>query len=382
MRGARDDTFMTTESLLLLKQSLSFLIGATALAFLWAPLLTKFLYKYKITRRGDYDFTLQGEKKHKAGTPIMGGLLVVGTVAVITVLFNWQRRYTYVPIGVMGIAAMLGGADDLLTIFGGTRRLRSLKHRLNLIKVHNQWPMKLWHALAIPWTTFREAVSIFGSKQERGIQVHEKLILQFVAGAITAWWIYVKLGESWHTLWIPFHGVIPIGWWIIPIIIFFVMFTANAVNVADGLDGLAGGSLISAFAGLTILSWIEGRTAFMPLNATVVGALIAYTYFNIKPARFQMGDVGSLGLGALLAINAIALNRTLLLLFFGFIFYVEICSVIIQVLSRHLFGKRVFKMSPLHHHFEIKGWSEEKIVTRFWLIQAFVVTVGIWLALN
>ena len=158
------------------------------------------------------------------------------------------------------------------------------------------------------------------------------------------------------------------------------MFTANAVNIADGLDGLAGGSLIITFAALTLISWVEGRTGFTPLNATVVGALIAYTYFNIKPARFQMGDVGSLGLWALLAINAIAINRTLLIPFLGFIFYVEAVSVIIQVLSRRLVGRRFFKMAPIHHHFEFKGWNEEKIVMRFWIIHAFMCIVGIWIA--
>ena len=159
------------------------------------------------------------------------------------------------------------------------------------------------------------------------------------------------------------------------------MFTANAVNIADGLDGLAGGALITTFLGLTIISWAQGLISFTLLNATVVGALIAYTYFNIKPARFQMGDVGTLGLGSLLAVNIIAMDRTILIPIFGFIFFIEIISVIIQVFSRRLFGKRFFKMSPLHHHFEFKGWSEEKIVMRFWLVHAFMVIVGIWLAL-
>lgn len=365
-----------------IQQSLVFLIGSTIIAFLWAPLLTKILYKYHITRRAEFDPTLQGERQHKAGTPTMGGLLVIVTVTLVTMLFNWQRKYTYVPIGAMGISALLGAVDDLLNIFGTKRRLRNVRHTIILIKVHKRWYMKGWHTLTIPWIAFREMVSMFGSKQGRGIQVHEKLLFQFVAGVITAWWVYAKLGVSWQTLNIPFDGTLYVGWFIIPIIIFFVMFTANAVNVADGMDGLAGGALIAAFLGLTIVSGLEGRTAFAPLNATVAGALLAYTYFNVKPARFQMGDVGSLGLGTLLAINAIALNKTLLIPFFGFIFYIEIFSVILQILSRRLLGRRLFKMSPLHHHFEILGWPEEKVVMRFWIIQAFMVMMGVWLALN
>lgn len=367
-------------SITLLENSLVYLISACLGAFLWAPILTKILYKYKITRRGDFDFTLRGERQEKVGTPIMGGLLIILTVTIITLLFNWDRRYTYVPIGVMAIAALLGATDDLLNIFGVERRVRAMHQTIKLIKVHKNWYMRLWLVITLPWVAFQRLTGMFGSHPGKGVHVHEKLILQFLAGAVAAWWVYVKLGASWHSLWMPFDGQIQIGWWIIPVIIFFVMFTANAVNIADGLDGLAGGSLIITFLALTAICWIEGRAAFAPLNATVAGALIAYTYFNIKPARFQMGDVGSLGLGALLAMNAIAINRTLLLPFLGFIFYVEIFSVIIQVLGRRLLGRRIFKMAPLHHHLEFRGWSEEKIVMRFWVIHAFVVTVGIWVA--
>src|SRR3989344_1199039 len=241
----------------LLQQSLVYLIASTVGAFLWAPILTKLLYKYNITRRADFDFTLRGDRQHKVGTPIMGGLLVVITVTVVTMLFNWERRYTYVPIGAMGIAAVLGAADDLLNIFGAKRRLRHLDQTITLIKVHRKWYMKILHALTLPWAAFRHLASTLGSHPGKGMQVHEKLLLQFLAGAVTAWWVYTKLGPSWHTLWIPFDGYVDVGWWIIPIIIFFVMFTANAVNVADGLDGLAGGSLLSAFTWLMVLSWVE-----------------------------------------------------------------------------------------------------------------------------
>jgi phospho-N-acetylmuramoyl-pentapeptide-transferase len=365
----------------LLKNSLVFFIGACALAFLLAPILTKILYKFKITRRSEYDFTLYGDRQIKVGTPVMGGLLVIITVTAITILFNWNRKYTYVPMGVMAISAMLGAADDLLNIFGAKRRLRTLRQTLTLIRVHRHWYGRLWHIITLPWAIFKRLTHMLGSHPGRGIQVHEKLLLQFAAGAVAAWWVYTKLDPHWHTMAVPFDGRLDANWWIIPIIIFFVMFTANAVNIADGLDGLAGGSLLITFVGLTVLSWIEGRVAFTPLNATIAGALLAYTYFNVKPARFQMGDVGSLGLGALLAINMIAIDKTLYLPFFGFIFYLETVAVILQVISRRLFGRRLFKMAPLHHHFEFKGWSEEKIVMRFWIIHAFMVVVGIWAAL-
>ena len=369
-------------SIALLQRSLIYLMAATVGAFLWAPLLIKLLYKFKITRQAEYDFTLKdGERSSKVGTPIMGGLLVVLTVTIITLLFNWERANTYVPMGVMGISALLGAADDLLNIFGRKRRQRNIKHTLQLIKVHKIWYMKLWHILTLPWIAFGQLAATLGSHPGRGIQVHEKLLLQFLAGAVTSGWIYFKLGPQWHSLWLPFDGQPFLGWFIIPLVIFLVMFTANAVNIADGLDGLAGGSLIATFLGLTIISWALGRTSFTLLNATVAGALITYTYFNIKPARFQMGDVGSLGLGALLAINAMAINRTILIPVLGFIFYIEIISVVLQIFFRRILGRRLFKMSPLHHHFEFVGWNEEKIVMRFWVIHAFFVIVALWLAL-
>lgn len=367
----------------LLETALLYLICTAIGAFIWAPLLTKFLYKYKITRRAEFDFTLQSEERmQKVGTPIMGGLLIIISVTFVTLLFNWERSYTYVPIGAMAVASLLGAADDLLNIFGIKRKQRTLAHTWTLVKVHKSIWGKIYYFLSLPWTAIRQFFGALGSHPGKGIMVHEKLLLQFLAGAVVAWWIYFKLGPHWHSLWIPFNGELMLGWLIIPLVIFLVMFTANAVNIADGLDGLAGGSLLITFFGLTAISWIEGRVAFTLLNATVVGALITYTYFNIKPARFQMGDVGSLGLGALLAINVVAVNKTLLIPVLGFIFYVEAISVIIQVFSRRVLGKRVFKMAPLHHHFEFHNWSEEKIVMRFWLIHLFFVVIAVWLAMN
>lgn len=367
----------------LLEQGLVYLIASALGAFIWAPLLTKILYKYRVTRQGEFDFTLKNPlRAGKIGTPIMGGLLIVVTVTLVTIFFNWSREYTYVPIGVMAISSLLGAADDLLNIFGKKRRARSVEQALKLIRVHRSPWVRLWHALTLPWTALQRFVGLFGSHPGRGIMVHEKLFFQFLAGAVTAWWIYFKLGPHWHSLWVPFDGELYLGWGIIILVILIVMFTANAVNIADGLDGLAGGALIITFLGLTVISWAAGQTAFTLLNATVVGASIAYTYFNVKPARFQMGDVGSLGLGALLAINTIAINKTMVIPFLGFIFYVEAVSVIVQVFSKKILGRRWLKMAPLHHHFEFRGWSEEKIVMRFWLVHAFFVIVAVWLALN
>jgi len=271
---------ISVESLNLLKTAIFYALASGLVAFLWAPILIKILYKFKITRRAEFDSTLNITTK--AGTPIMGGLLVVVTVALITFFFNWERTFTWVPIGVMLLSALLGGIDDVMHIYGHERRHRKLKQIFTLIKVHADWKQRFWLIITLPWSIFKRASLWLGSHPGKGVHVHEKLLLQFVAGAITAYWIYFKLGEQWQQINIPFDGLVNIGWWIIPLIIFFVMFTANAVNIADGMDGLAGGSLIITFSALTILSWITGYNEITLLNATTVGALITYTYFNYK----------------------------------------------------------------------------------------------------
>ncbi len=362
---------------------ISFALGGALVAYLLAPFLIKLLFHFHIIKGVKTELSTIGSHAYKSTTPVMGGLLVVVTVALITYFFNWSRSFTYVPIGVMIISAALGAIDDLMNIYGTERRSRKLGHIMNLIRIHKDWRMRLWYVITLPWSAFKRMSVWFGSRTSKGVFVHEKLILQFIAGAIAAWWIYTKLGPAWHYIYVPFMANgFDLGWIVIPVIIFIVMFTANAVNIADGMDGLAGGMLITTFMALSILSWINGFGEVAILNATVTGALVAYTYFNIKPARFMMGDVGSLGLGALMAVNALAIGELIPLIFIGFLFYVEALSVIIQVASRYLLGRKIFKMAPIHHHFELKGWTEEKTVMRFWVVHFIFVVFGFWLALH
>ncbi|HVU06269.1 MAG TPA: hypothetical protein VHE10_00515 [Candidatus Paceibacterota bacterium] len=376
-----------TDFLPLQIHSLTTIIGFGIVACLtslaWAPFLIKILRRGRIVRKSEGDKTLGLESRsEKANTPIMGGLLVIVTVAALAYFFDWDRRYTWVPVGVMLLSAALGAFDDLLNTFGSGRRQRSLSQTMTLIRVHKNILYRLWLVVTLPWTVFKRATTIFGSKQRTGVLVHEKLLLQFAAGAVSVWWIYYKLGEAWRDIYVPFHGLVSIDGFLIPLIIFVVMFTANAVNVSDGMDGLAGGMLIPTFGALAFLSWIAGYDALAILNAVTVGALITYTYFNVKPARFQMGDVGSLGLGGLLAINALAVNSMAILPFIAFMFYAEAATVLVQSVGRHVFGRRVFRMAPLHHHLELKGWSEEKVIMRMWIVHLGMVLIGVWIGLH
>ena len=368
----------------LLTTILFFIIFSCLIAFVLAPLIIHLLYKLKIQRRMELDPSLKAnnQRADKTGTPIMGGLLMIVTILIVTLLFNFEQKFTYVPIGVMCLSALLGGIDDILNVFGEKRKSRSLRLTLKLIHCHKNKVYRLWLIFALPWTLFKNAFRILSSHPTRGVLPHEKIILQFLTGVITAWWIVFKLGNQWLYIWVPFNGEIYLGYWMIPIVIFTVMFFANAVNISDGLDGLSGGVLLSAFGGLAIISLLQNNSHFAILNASVIGSLIAYIYFNIKPARFQMGDVGSLSMGALFAVTAIAQNRLLIIPFFGFIFLLEIVSVILQIFWRHVLGKRLFKMAPLHHHLECLGWSEEKIVMRFWIINLFMMFLGLWIAMH
>ncbi len=361
---------------------IGFVLAGTIVSFLWVPILTRILYRFHVVKEAKTELVGLGSHAYKTQTPIMGGLLVIITVAIITFFFNWSRSFTWVPISVMLISALLGGIDDLMSIYGAERKSRKLAHIMNLIRVHKDWTMRVWYIVTLPWTAFKRMSVWFGSRTRRGVLVHEKLILQFIAGSVTAWWVYSKLGPAWHYIYFPFNFNVDLGWLIMPIVVLVVMFTANAVNIADGMDGLAGGMLITTFSALTLLSWINGFGEIAILNATTVGALVTYTYFNIKPARFMMGDVGSLGLGALLAVNTLAIGELGSLFFLGFMFYIEALSVLIQVASRYFLGRKVFAMAPLHHHFEIKGWTEEKTVMRFWVLHFIFVVFGFWLALH
>lgn len=361
---------------------MGFILLGAIVAFIWAPFLSRALYRWNVIKGVKTELSTIGSHAYKATTPVMGGLLIVITVAVITFLFNWSRSFTWVPIGILIISASLGAIDDLMNVYGNERHSRKLSHIISLIKVHKDLKMRIWYIITFPWSAFKRMSVWFGSRTRRGVFVHEKLILQFIAGTLTAWWIYAKLGPAWHYIYFPFDMSINADIFIVPIIIFIVMFTANAVNIADGMDGLAGGALIITFSALTLLSWINGFGEMAILNATTVGALIAYTYFNIKPARFMMGDVGSLGLGALLAVNAMAIGETSALIFLGFIFYVEAITVLLQIFSKYIFGRKLFRMAPLHHHFELSGWSEEKTVMRFWVVHFIFVVFGFWLALH
>ena len=358
----------------------AYMLIAAILSLLLSFPIINLLYKFKIVRQIDKDFTAIIEKRRlKRGTPLMGGLIVVLTVLVMNLIFNFNGT-TKVPLLVFSISAVLGAFDDVLNIYGRERPVRSINRTLKLAKVHKSFFMRLFYIITLPWAAFKWIFYLLGSNPGKGIQSHEKVIIQTVAGALVAWWIYFASGwPNPSEIWVPWIGSIDLGIWIIPIIIFSVVGMANAVNITDGMDGLAAGLLFVAFLGFAFVAYFVGDEPIAILSATVLGSLIVYLYFNIPPARFQMGDIGSLALGTLLATVAFALNKAVLLPIFGFFFVAEVISVIVQGISRRLLGRRILKMAPIHHHLEVLGWSEPKVVMRFWVLSPLFVLFGIWL---
>ncbi|HMH31128.1 MAG TPA: phospho-N-acetylmuramoyl-pentapeptide-transferase, partial [Methylomirabilota bacterium] len=203
-----------------------------------------------------------------------------------------------------------------------------------------------------------------------------KFTLYSLVALVGGWWFYAKLGVT--SIYIPGVGQWYIGIMIIALFWLVVVATANSVNISDGLDGLAGGLLTSSFTAYAIIAAVEGKFALAGFCVTVIGALLSYTWFNIYPARFLMGDVGAFALGTALGIIALQTNTIYVLPVIGAVYVMETGSVIINRLSRKLRnGKKVFLSSPIHHHFEAIGWPETKVTMRFWILGQVATVLGL-----
>ncbi len=319
------------------------------IAFVSTPVLTHFLYRYKLgkpIRSAEDAPVFASLHKNKSGTPTMGGILIWMTVAILSVGFFYlgkffpdtplaalnflTREETLLPFGALIASSLVGLVDDWLNIRG---------------KGIFKGGMRVWHRLVV-----YTGIAVVGS-----------------------WWFFYKL--DWDLLHVPFVGSYEIGLWYIPFFIFVIVATGFSVNEADGLDGLAGGLLLSAFASFGAIAYMSGKPELATFCGVIVGALFAFLWFNINPARFFMGDTGSMGLGVTLGIVAMLTNTALYLPVICFLFVLESGSVIVQVLSKKIRKKKVFLSAPIHHHFEAIGWSEPKVVMRFWII-AWVTSVA------
>jgi phospho-N-acetylmuramoyl-pentapeptide-transferase len=276
---------------------------------------------------------LHGEK-HKRNIPAMAGLVFVVSTCVVTLLFNFSRSETWLPLAAFVAAAGVGLLDDIINLRGTGGGVAGLRSKI-------------------------------------------KLLLTTIVALIGGWYFYAKLDVT--SIHIPgFVDPLQIGWLIIPLFVFVVVATANAVNISDGLDGLAGGLTSTAFGVYAIIALLEGRFGVAGFCLTIVGTLLSYTWFNVYPARFFMTDVGSFALGTALGVVAMITDTVLLLPIIGLVFVAEAGSSAIQILSKKLRnGKKVFKIAPIHHHFEASGWPETKVTMRFWIIGQVAGVLGL-----
>jgi len=341
---------MNSLLIIFLLATFSFLFAFTA-----TPILTYFLYKYrakKIIR--DYSETPIFSKLHekKAGTPTMGGILIWVTVLIVVFLFYGfsklfpdsffsqfdflSREETYLPLGALVASALVGLIDDIFNI---------------------------------------KKMGAHGG----GLRARHRLLIYALIAFVGACWFYLKL--DWTTIHVPFVGNFDVGIWYVPIFFFTIIATSFSVNESDGLDGLAGGILLTGFAAFAAIAFMQGSYNLATFCAVIIGALLAFLWYNVTPARFFMGDTGSMSLGVTLGIVALLTISIFLLPIIGFLLVLESLSVILQILWRKIKKKKLFLSAPFHHHLEAIGWSESKIVMRLWIIAGVSAAVGIIFAI-
>ncbi len=320
-------------------------VGAFVLAMMLTPIYTFFAYRYKFWKH-QRSVSTDGKKlevftklhaaKFQRNIPTMAGIISIVAITVVTLLFNLDRAQTWLPLAALVGGGIVGLIDDIINVRGLGGGVAGLRSGL-------------------------------------------KFMLIAVLGVALGWFFFSKLGiDSFH---VPFVGEVAIGWLIVPLFAFAVIATGNAVNISDGLDGLAGGLLGLSFATFGVIALLQGNSMLAGFCFTVVGALLSYLWFNIYPARFFMGDVGSFAFGAALGVVAMLTDSFLLLPVIGLLFVVEAGTSLIQIASKKLFGRKIFLSAPIHHHLEASGWPETKVTMRFWVIGCVMAFIGLMLAL-
>ena len=320
------------------------------LAVVWGPLLIRILRHYKAGKR----IRIDGPRSHqtKMGTPTMGGLMIVVPVVLITVVLNIYNllhpairgRSILIPLGVMAAFSVIGAIDDI----AGVR----------------------------------------GMRRGEGYRARDKILWEIAVASIAALVMMLIPLQFAGEMGVPMiPQPVRIGWAWLPLAVFVIVASANAVNLTDGLDGLAGTIVASAFTAYGILALLQGQDYLVQFCLTLTGACFAFLWYNAHPAQMFMGDTGSLALGATLGVVALMTGQWLLLPVVAMVPVAETLSVVFQVIyfrhTRRRYGKgrRLFKMTPLHHHFELLGWSETQVVQRFWLVEILAAMAGVALAL-
>ena len=319
--------------------SITLVVLSFVLSLIWGGPLIKLMRHFKIGKIIRED----GPESHieKLGTPTMGGFIILVPVVILTILMNAATVLGFdisglsvlAPLGVMIIFSILGAIDD--------------------------------------WEGIR------GPRKGLGMSAKMKFILQTIIALIAAFVLKYALHVP-ELYWPGYAEPIPLGVAYIPIATIIIVGYSNAVNFTDGLDGLASLISVTAFTAYGVIALMQGQTFLANFCFTIVGALLGFLWFNVHPAQLFMGDAGSLALGATLGVVALMTGQWLLLPVIAIIPTSEVLSVMLQIIYfRFTGGKRLFKMAPLHHHFELLGWSETQVVQRFWIINLLSILLGI-----
>jgi phospho-N-acetylmuramoyl-pentapeptide-transferase len=324
-------------------------LTALAISLLVGPRMIAWLAHYQVGQRVRSD----GPQTHltKAGTPTMGGALILAAITAATLLWaDLANRFVWVVLLVTVAFGLIGFWDDYLKLVVGN---------------------------------------------SRGLIARYKYFWQSVAGLGAAFVLYFYAQSAAETtLYVPFfkHVLVPLGVLFIPLTYFVIVGSSNAVNLTDGLDGLAIMPAVLVAGALGVFAYASGNVVFsnylgipyiagagevLVICSAIFGAGLGFLWFNTYPAQVFMGDIGALALGAALGVIAVVVRQELVLVVMGGIFVLETVSVILQVASFKLRGKRIFRMAPIHHHYELKGWAEPKVIVRFWIITVILVLVGL-----
>ncbi|MGH1541814.1 MAG: phospho-N-acetylmuramoyl-pentapeptide-transferase [Arenicella sp.] len=330
-------------------RSICAVLTALVVSLALGPFMIRKLQHHQI----DQTIRSDGPPTHfdKVGTPTMGGLLILAAVMIATLLWaDLSNRFVWVTLFVCGSFGLIGWWDDYKKLI---------------------------------------------SKDPKGMGARNKFLAQSVSALICAYILYATKQQAIETsLIIPFFKdvAIPLGGWFFLTTYLVVVGTSNAVNLTDGLDGLAILPTVLVAGALGVFCYLSGNVVFakylaipsipgtgelMIFCTALVGAGLGFLWFNTYPAQVFMGDIGSLSLGASLGVVAVIVRQEIVLFIMGGIFVMETVSVILQVLSFKLIGKRVFRMAPIHHHFELKGWPEPRVIVRFWIISVILVLIGL-----
>lgn len=319
-------------------------VGGFSLAMLLTPIYTYAAYRYRFWKKQRTTsttgemlevFTKLHATKFTRNIPTMAGMIALLAVTLITLAVNLDREQTWLPIAAFVGGGLVGLIDDIINLRGTSLGVAGLR------------------------SSFK-----FG-------------LITLIA-SVGAWFFYAKLGYT--DIHVPFYGPLEVGWLIIPLFMLVVVSTSNAVNISDGLDGLAGGLLATSFGVFGIIALLQGNFGIAGFCFTIIGVLMSYIWFNIHPARFFMGDVGSFAYGTALGVVAMLTDSLFLLPIIGFVFVLEGGSSLIQIVSKKFFHRKVFLSAPIHHHLEAMGWPETKVTMRFWVIGQIVGFLGLLLA--